>query len=170
MLLSYFMREHAVQLTGKQAKVGWCISLSTLCVLAVLKFIATSVFELSEGLIWTLFNCWMIFAFQRSKSAKSLRNFLSHRLWLPLSRLGLGIYLTHKTFMFMTLANMKQPTYFDVPLQIHVTFADFIMSMIFAVILYLVIEAPVLSIAKHFETAEAVKLSNSTSQTLTAQT
>jgi peptidoglycan/LPS O-acetylase OafA/YrhL len=151
MILAYAMNECKLQLTKQQAKIGWFIWLTIFCILTVMKYLVPNVHIILSKFIWNSFICWIIFAFQRSKTGERFQELLSHRYFLPLSRLGLGIYMTHRTYMSMTLANMKQPQYFDVSLQIHVTLADFIFSTIFAVILYLVVEVPVTSIAKHFE-------------------
>lgn len=62
--------------------------------------------------IWALSMAWFIFAFEYG-SWKWLGDVLSHKLWLPLGRLGLSLYLVHPALQIALLSSQKHPISYD---------------------------------------------------------
>lgn len=72
-----------------------------------------------------------------------LRAFLSWRPWLPLSKLVYGAYLCHMVFQFRSVASVTGTRHFSYIEVVQLTFGDWMAAFSVALILYLLIEAPV---------------------------
>lgn len=72
-----------------------------------------------------------------------LRAFLSWRPWLPLSKLVYGAYLCHMVFQFRSVASVTGTRHFSYIDVVQLTFGDWMAAFSVALILYLLIEAPV---------------------------
>ncbi|KAL7050605.1 hypothetical protein ACKWTF_004143 [Chironomus riparius] len=82
--------------------------------------------------------------------SKLAANIPINLLWTVIDRVGLSLYLVHPAVIIGSTVISKQPMSFDIiPITI-TAFGDFLLSLILAVILYLLIENPFLNITKRF--------------------
>lgn len=91
--------------------------------------------------IWSLSICWIVFACHQHKTGGLVRWFLHLRMWQPLSRIGLSIYVIHRVYINYTMNFKKKPTYggwWTFTLLIN----DLIVSTILGALIYLFVEAP----------------------------
>lgn len=100
--------------------------------------------------VWGLCVSWIIYACHRLKSGGIVRSFLSHYIWIPLSKLCLSIYVAHYVYIIITTLNRKHFYFFDVPFLIHYFPIDIAISLGLGLILHLFVEVPSSLIVKHF--------------------
>ncbi|KAG5669356.1 hypothetical protein PVAND_017244 [Polypedilum vanderplanki] len=105
--------------------------------------LAKAFYEATNHIFFTIFFGWSILAFHHLKSGSFVRWFLSHPLWQPTAKLSLSIYLVHDVYIRMTLANLKELSYFDVSWLMHIIAGDILISILFSIGLYLFVEAPI---------------------------
>ena len=97
---------------------------------------------------WSLSVAWIIFACQ-NESGGIIRWFLSLKLWQPLSRMGLSIYLTHRMYQIITTYNQKQPIYWDFFTQLQKFYGDVSVAIFLGAFLWLAVETPVMLIENY---------------------
>jgi peptidoglycan/LPS O-acetylase OafA/YrhL len=97
---------------------------------------------------WSLSVAWMIYACQNG-SGGIVRWFLSLRLWQPLGRMGLSIYLTHHIYQIITTQNEKQPIQWDLFTETQKYFGDVLVSIFMGAALYLAVETPVMLVENY---------------------
>lgn len=105
---------------------------------------------------WSISISWIIVACH-SGSGGVVNSFLSLRLWKPLARIGLSIYLTHILAILAIFGTQKQPAYFNEFLKTHLFLGDMGLSFGVAVLAFLTFEASVLAIEKSFHTQKSEK-------------
>lgn len=105
---------------------------------------------------WSLSISWIIFACH-SGVGGFVNSFLSLRVWKPLARIGLSIYLTHILAILAIFGTQKQPEYFNEFLKTHLFIGDLGLSFGVAVLAFLTFEASVLSIEKSFHSEKNEK-------------
>lgn len=99
--------------------------------------IAYNLFQLD---LWSCSICWIVFACYRLESGGIIRNFLSHPAWQPLSKLNLTVYLLHMPYLNYTEGYYRQNNGF---LRLwNIFFGDIIISLILALAVHILIEAP----------------------------
>jgi peptidoglycan/LPS O-acetylase OafA/YrhL len=113
-------------------------------------------FIAASHLGWSLSVSWIIFACH-SGTGGFVNSFLSLRVWKPLARIGLSIYLTHILAILAIFGTQKQPEYFNEFLKTHLFIGDLGLSFGVAVLAYLTFEASVLSIEKSFHSEKNEK-------------
>ncbi|KAL7038797.1 hypothetical protein ACKWTF_009696 [Chironomus riparius] len=107
-------------------------------------------YEATHRIIFTCFIGWMIFSFHYLKSGNIFRKFLSHPLWQPISKLSLSIYLVHDIYIIMSVSNIKDLSYFDMSFMLHIIAGDILMTILYSVLLYLLIEAPISKLLNYY--------------------
>lgn len=73
---------------------------------------ANVIVEVYGRVLWALSIVWIIVACQCGE-AGLVKSFLSHKLWIPLGKLGLGIYLTHTVIQCNLVASSTVQTNFE---------------------------------------------------------
>lgn len=96
--------------------------------------------------LWALSICWIIFACHHLQSGSIIRTILSLPFWQPLSKMCLSIYLTHFIYIMMTMANFKTRLVVETWWEIHILVGDVFISIAFALIFYIAIEAPIANV------------------------
>lgn len=155
-MLVAWLVERDVELSERKTRLGWIISLTSICSLELLKLTISShfidaLYESIKRLIWAAFIAWIIYACHHLKSGGAFRRLLSLPMWQPIARMGLGIYLTHYVFIFLTVANMKHIANYDVSFMVVVTFGHIFVGIFLGSLMFLLVEAPVLRVVKYFE-------------------
>ena len=97
---------------------------------------------------WSLSVAWIIFACQNG-SGGIIRWLLSLKVWQPLGRMGLSIYLTHRVYQIVTTYNQKQPIYWDFFTEMQKFFGDVLVAFFLGVFLWLAVETPVMLIENY---------------------
>lgn len=100
----------------------WTIAISVFAATSltyVLKYLSdeTSIafnafFIASSRNLWALSVAWFIFAFDCG-SGRWINDFLSHRYWIPIGRIGLCLYLVHPVVQYASVSSQKQPISID---------------------------------------------------------
>lgn len=105
---------------------------------------------------WSISILWIILACHFGVGG-IVNSFLSLRIWKPLARIGLSIYLTHILAIIAVFGTQKQPAYFNEFLKTHLFFGDMGLSFGVAVLAFLTFEASVLSIEQSFHSKKNEK-------------
>lgn len=103
--------------------------------------IVNSVYNALFRSFWALAISWIIFACHCG-SGGPVRWFLHLPCFVPLAKMSLSVYLTHRVYQIVTVAALKQPIYLDPFDLLHVYFGDVVMSLIIGAVVFLCIEAP----------------------------
>jgi peptidoglycan/LPS O-acetylase OafA/YrhL len=98
---------------------------------------------------WTIAVGAVIYYCHCLKAGNTLRWFLEHSFWQPFAKMGLSLYLIHDVYIILTINNMKELSFFDVSWMLHIIAGDFLICSLLAVVLYIVIEAPVNELQKY---------------------
>lgn len=106
---------------------------------------------------WSISVAWIILACH-SGAGGVVNSFLSLRIWKPLARIGLSIYLTHILAILAVFGTQKQPAYFNEFLKTHLFLGDLGLSFGVAVLAFLTFEASVLTIERSFHSKKTEKL------------
>lgn len=160
MILAYLLRVVNSELTRTRIVIGWIIATTFLLTDVLDIFIHEAFHDATRNLFWSLFIAWIIFVCHHLKSGSILQHFLSHRLWLPLSRLNLGMYLIHYVYIKLTVANRKQLSHLDFHWLLHISLGDIIVSVFLAVIMFLIIEAPGANLVSYCQAALTLYFDN----------
>jgi peptidoglycan/LPS O-acetylase OafA/YrhL len=94
--------------------------------------------------LWACSIGWTIFACQQLKSGGVIRTFLSHRMWQPIAKLSLSIYLVH--FIFLSTVEMDPIQPKDGFMFQHIVLisaGDMLMSLFLGIFFYIFVEAPI---------------------------
>lgn len=75
--------------------------------------IANVIVEVYGRVFWAWSIVWIILACHCGESGGIIKDFLSHKLWMPLSRLGLGIYLVHSVVQYNRVTSSPVQTNFE---------------------------------------------------------
>lgn len=127
-------------------------------------------YEATHRIVWALFIAWIIFVCHHLKSGGILKIFLEHRFWKPLAKMCLSIYLgepsdtidfllniyhfeffiilAHYINVLLAVVNMKSPYPFEFFWLLKTLCMDLILSLLFAFIFYMLVEAPCMNIFK----------------------
>lgn len=79
----------------------------------------------------------------------SLNWFLSMSFWMPISRMGLAIYLVSLSAVIVVIGSQKTPYVFDSLETWHMFNGDLVLVLIFSTVLYLMLEAPIMSLERN---------------------
>lgn len=101
-------------------------------------------------IVWGVAVSWVIFACHKLKSGGLFRKFLSHYIWMPLSKMCLSIYIVHYVYIILSTLNLKHFYDFDVSFLIRLFPTDILVSLMLALVLHLFVEAPSILIVKYF--------------------
>lgn len=127
--------------------IGWIISLA----MAYNVFYCNRPFRLLNGCvynalfrsIWGLSICWIVFACQSLNTGGIIRWFLSLSMWQPLSKIGLSIYLFHRTYLHSTAnLNVDMGESYTRSLVI----SDVVITTFLGLLFHLLVEAPISNI------------------------
>lgn len=99
--------------------------------------------------LWSCAIAWIVYACHHLKSGAILRCFFSHRLWQPLSKTCLSVYLTHFVYLTLTHYNQKEIQWVNLWWQVHIHIADIVISFFIGFLFFLIVEAPTTNILKH---------------------
>lgn len=111
--------------------------------------IATALHSSLSGFVWVMAVAWIVVACSRHQSGIG-NKFLSHHLWLPVSRLSFSVYLVHLHLQYMLIASIKINGHFSDIETLHAYFGDVGYALIIGLVWYLVYEIPFCHLAKHY--------------------
>ena len=138
----------------------WVTSLSVLLAICLLNYpfiqmddnqttrFTNSLYNTCFRICWGYSVAWIIFACHNG-SGGIVRWFLSLKQWQPFGKLGLSIYLVHRTYQIITVINEKQPIIWNFFTQTQKFYGDAVVSVFLGIFLHLCIECPVLSIENY---------------------
>lgn len=75
--------------------------------------IANVIVEVYGRVFWAWSIVWIIVACHCGEGGGIVKNFLSHKLWIPVSKLGLGIYLAHSVVQYNRIVSSPLQTNFE---------------------------------------------------------
>ena len=114
-----------------------------ICKNTITDHVYKSFYAATHRIVFTCLIGYMIFSFHLLKPSNIIRWFLSHPLWQPLSKLSLSIYLVHYVYIMLSVSNTKQLIFYEFGWLVHVIAGDILMSTIYALMMYLILEAPI---------------------------
>jgi hypothetical protein len=155
-ITAFIKQKGDVNLSKSQIKILWIISSLSIVVLAqrhvfVQDRVFDAFYETIKRIVWGLNIAWTIFACHHLNSGGAYKRFLGHSFWQPLARLGLGVYLTHFIYIYMTVVNMKQTSNFGFFWVIHIIFGDILVAIFLGAVMFMLVESPTLEITKFLE-------------------
>lgn len=101
-----------------------------------------NIYTAIERELWACSICWIVVACHCFKSGGIIRSLLSHPAWQPLSKLTLSIYLLHMPYLVYTRKHFLK-NHFNIVWFLHLHFGDACITILAAVVAYIVVEAPV---------------------------
>lgn len=111
--------------------------------------LVTAVHTTFSNFSWILAIAWITVAC--CKHPDGIANkFLSHSLWLPISRLSFSIYLVHLHLQYMMIASTKTNVHFSDIEILHSFFGDVGFALVIGLIWYLIYEIPFCYLAKYY--------------------
>jgi peptidoglycan/LPS O-acetylase OafA/YrhL len=127
--------------------LGWFLSLGFIAFFVYVRPQTSSfnlIYDTVARFFWASSICWIIFACHHLKTGWIIRKLLSHRFWQPLSRLSLSIYLIHYVYINYNETYQFQPEQgFKLHRIVHISAGDITMSIFFATLFHLFVEAPI---------------------------
>ena len=160
-ILTGFVLQHKncrVKLGSVTVLIGWCIAAgSALAVIYGLYYYnrnGTSMSLLASGFyvalsrtVWSLSLSWLVIACASGYGGPA--NFvLSWKLWAPLGRLTFAAYLVHPIVLISYQALIMFPIHFTDVTLIYMFISNLVFSYLFAFLLSMTVEAPMLGIEK----------------------
>lgn len=147
--------KHKVKVNKLIAIIGWTFSIGFLLSHIFKNFhpksvIGKQIYASIYRELWACAICWMIFGCHVLKSGGVIRKFLSLNFWQPLSKISLSVYLIHYIYLMLMHTNQKDVSMYYSWLQIHLSFADVVISFIFSGIFFLFVEAPMMNLTNSF--------------------
>ncbi|XP_017091603.2 nose resistant to fluoxetine protein 6 [Drosophila bipectinata] len=155
-LFGYFLhlnRGRKFQLSKVAVWSGWvlCLALIFTSIFALypagkwdaepLPLVADASYYTLTRIAWPLTLCWVVFACMQGYGGMA-NSFLSSPVWQPLSRISYSVYIWHMFVQEVNNRSTRTNTYFT-DYQVMLRFwSDLGITIIMAVILYLIIEAP----------------------------
>jgi hypothetical protein len=100
---------------------------------------ARYIFALSLG--WIIYGC-------QTGSGSAVNWFFSLGFWMPFARMGVAIYLVSLSAQMVIIASQKTPYVFDNLETWHAFNGDMVVVLIFATMVYLMLEAPLMVLEK----------------------
>lgn len=155
-IFGFAKQEFKIKLSKSNTRFCWIASWISIIALELFyrSFKTTllfAIFHTFKRIFWGSHIAWVIFACHHLESGGVYKRFLSHSFWEPIARLGLGIYLTHYVYIFMTFVNIKQIQNQGFFWLIHITLGDIVIATIFGTLTFLIIESPILAVVNFFE-------------------
>lgn len=157
----YKIEGKTIKLSKYLLAIGWTLSITLVLTVIFSQYplhqenfeenplIADASFDAFSRVAWCLSVGWIIIACQLGYGG-IIKRFLSLSIWLPISKLSFGIYLTHVLIQLIDRASMRTLPYFTNFVAIYKFFGDFSMAFVFAFLLALMFEYPTLRILKFF--------------------
>lgn len=102
-----------------------------------------------ERTIWSIAIC-MIIGVCEYGDVSYVKDILSSRTFIPLSKLSYGIYLIHPFLIWRYLYKARAPFFYDFYSLMCVTLGVLMMAILLSLVLWLLIEAPLYSITAQF--------------------
>jgi peptidoglycan/LPS O-acetylase OafA/YrhL len=93
-------------------------------------------------LLWTLGICCVIYECHQYKTGSLIRWILCLRLWQPLSKLGLSIYVVQALYILKTISSAFSKSSHGIWFSFMLYVSDYLAITAFGAILYLTVEAP----------------------------
>lgn len=104
-------------------------------------------YDALSRVFWSIALCYIIFACYHNLGGP-INRFLSHQLWLPLSRLSYPLCLIHYPFFQITMFSVKSVPHFDELTAIYSFIAAYMLCIVVAIVATLAFESPIITIAK----------------------
>ena len=101
---------------------------------------ARNVFTLC--LLWWVIGCF-------TGSGYIINWILSLSIWMPLSRMGLSVYIVSLSAQMVIIASQKTPLVFGSMELLHAFDGDLVLVFIFSTVTYLMIERPIMRFMQH---------------------
>lgn len=111
--------------------------------------IVTAIYYTFSNFSWVLGITWIVIACCKHPN-NIINKFLSHRLWLPLSRLSFTVYLVHFQLQYMIVSSTKSPIHFSDIEMLYSYCGDVGFALIIGLGWYLVYELPFSHLARHY--------------------
>jgi peptidoglycan/LPS O-acetylase OafA/YrhL len=92
--------------------------------------------------LWSFSICWIAFACHQHKTGSLIKWFLSLRMWQPLSKMGLSIYIFHGIYLDWTDVQIAEKAKFSMWFTFMLYMGDLLVAIVLGTILYLFVEAP----------------------------
>lgn len=97
--------------------------------------------------LWALSTGWVMYACMNGFGG-IINTILSSRVFTPLSRVSYSAFLTHPVIMVVLYGNQSYPIKFSHYLMIYFTLGHIILTFLFAFVLTITFEMPILSIER----------------------
>ena len=141
-----------------QSIIGWCLAIGTALAVVygmydhnkdstVMSLTASGFYVSLSRTAWSLSLAWLVLACSTGYGGP-VNWFLSWKIWAPLGRLTYAAYLVHPIILVCYQLNLLTPLHFTDLTLIYVFVSNLIFSYLFAYVVSMAVEAPMMAIEK----------------------